>query len=877
MVFLSADYEQWTRISHRFVKRPVLRFLVLAARTAASFPFTTILCGISLSFTVIAAGLLTNFELETNNDFMWSPINSKPIIHSNWVYRESGFSPPTRDVRVIIHRDGANVLNKQVAGCLMELVESLRSLEEYGLSCRCSWDREDCPIRSASSFFGHNRSLFDKIVSSDEDVLMAFSSLHYDNGSPVSRTSIFGSPKPESTVPDRLIDNNSSYLESATALLLEISQQPALSESKDFDSAATNLVFSIREKWKRDKIHCSAEVFTDRTFEDEIERGVSQAIPFVASAFVIIGGFCALYFASWNNLLRSQSLLGVGAVATVSLSIMTSFGLLFAVGVPFTNMTQIFPYVMVGVALDDTFILVEAFNRTDQEKIAVDRVEDAINKVGMSIFISTLTSAFAFFLGYVGTLPIVRWFSLYAGTTIFIDFLYQITFFMALLVLDDCRIKARRYDCCFCFKSSAPRSSQRQQESSSVHRKFMENYAIFLLQKPTKQVVLFTFACLLGFGIYGTTHQEESFDFRDPFPVDSPVRTYFEALTSYASPEAVFDLNIDVYFRNVDVPSHRVRDQMEAYVDELVDTPFVSKQPRNFWLHDFEKYAAQTGNSTPSAIPSNNDQIAIFLNESGQRFREHIVRDHNGSITASRCTLVMDKSSLFDTQVQIDTVKSLRAVTERQPLNQGTDDWRFFVFGNVLLTWELYFVITNEIVLTVAAGLGGVFLICVAFIPHPIGCLLLTAIVAAIYVELMAFLRLVGVYINVASATALFMSIGLVLDYNMHIVVAYFDIKDATSRNKRVTKVLTTMGVSISVGGFSTLLGVLPIVFASNFLRVFFWTYLAIPILGIAHGLILVPVILSLLGPMGPALEEGNREDTDPQSEVEFQTETTEI
>mmetsp|Transcript_21374 Transcript_21374/g.49328 ORF Transcript_21374/g.49328 Transcript_21374/m.49328 type:complete len:223 (+) Transcript_21374:1472-2140(+) len=111
-------------------------------------------------------------------------------------------------------------------------------------------------------------------------------------------------------------------------------------------------------------------------------------------------------------------------------------------------------------------------------------------------------------------------------------------------------------------------------------------------------------------------------------------------------------------------------------------------------------------------------------------------------------------------------------------------------------------------------------------------------------------MRVAGLYINSVTAVGLIMSIGLVVDYNMHIVLTYFETTDASSREERVKKVITTMGKSILLGGFSTFLGVVPLAFSSTeIFRTFFVTFLGIVGLGSAHGLIFTPVMLSLIAP----------------------------
>jgi len=46
----------------------------------------------------------------------------------------------------------------------------------------------------------------------------------------------------------------------------------------------------------------------------------------------------------------------------------------------------------VGIGLDDTFIICNAFSRTDPSNDVVDRIVEVIEGVGSSIFVSTLST-----------------------------------------------------------------------------------------------------------------------------------------------------------------------------------------------------------------------------------------------------------------------------------------------------------------------------------------------------------------------------------------------------------------------------------------------------------------------------------------------------
>lgn len=106
-----------------------------------------------------------------------------------------------------------------------------------------------------------------------------------------------------------------------------------------------------------------------------------------------------------------------------------------------------------GVGLDDAFILIGSYERTDSDKEAPERIRETIGDIGLSITLTTLTSAVAFGLGCQSSVYAVVWLCSYAVPLILLVFLYTLTFFVALIVLDEQRIKSGRFDCCVCVSS----------------------------------------------------------------------------------------------------------------------------------------------------------------------------------------------------------------------------------------------------------------------------------------------------------------------------------------------------------------------------------------------------------------------------------------
>ena len=79
-------------------------------------------------------------------------------------------------------------------------------------------------------------------------------------------------------------------------------------------------------------------------------------------------------------------------------------------------------------------------------------------------------------------------------------------------------------------------------------------------------------------------------------------------------------------------------------------------------------------------------------------------------------------------------------------------------------------------------------------------------------------------------------------------LLGYYESRGDT-RDERVKDSLGTLGSSVLVGGLSTFLGVTPLIFsASEIFSTVCIAFLAMVGLGITHGLILLPVILSYIG-----------------------------
>jgi Niemann-Pick C1 protein len=517
-------------------------------------------------------------------------------------------------------------------------------------------------------------------------------------------------------------------------------------------------------------------------------------------------------------------------------------------------MTQILPFVIFGVGLDDAFIISGSYDRTDPKKAPEDRIHDTIEDIGISITLTTLTSALAFGLGAVSSIPTIYWLCYYAFPTILFVYIYQLTFFVACIVLDERRIQQMRRDCCTWISVIESDDQEQERESQEepsgtfdegTTERFMGWYAEHLLRPWVKVSVVFVFTALFCACAYSTSLLSQQFKLTDVVPVDSYLVGFFDALDDYSSRSATAPF---VYFRSVDQSDEVVQEHMENYTNDLVTIDAIVDQPEFFWLRDFKVFLNVSEDSL--AQLDFNDQVDAFLADPvyGDLHHDNIVRDETGTITASRCRVNMDNVNLQDINLQIDALQDQRMVTKAQSINQGAKDFPFFTHDGVYNIWEFYSVCAQEITLTTIVGVVAVTGVAFLLIPHWTAALFILPLICILYIDLLGAMQWFGIQINAVSYIALVMSIGLLVDYIMHVLLRYYE--SSGNRKEKTVEMLKTMGSSILIGGISTFLGILPLAFSSSeIFTTIFLTFLGLVVLGCGHGLILVPIILSTIGP----------------------------
>uniref|UniRef100_A0AAQ4QHP8 SSD domain-containing protein n=1 Tax=Gasterosteus aculeatus aculeatus TaxID=481459 RepID=A0AAQ4QHP8_GASAC len=141
------------------------------------------------------------------------------------------------------------------------------------------------------------------------------------------------------------------------------------------------------------------------------------------------------------------------------------------------------------------------------------------------------------------------------------------------------------------------------------------------------------------------------------------------------------------------------------------------------------------------------------------------------------------------------------------------------------------------------------FLVCAILLLNPWTAGIIVFILAMMTVELFGIMGLIGIKLSAIPVVILIASVGIGVEFTVHIALGF--LTAIGNRNKRSAVALEHMFAPVVDGAISTLLGVVMLAGSEfDFIMRYFFAVLAIlTVLGMLNGLVLLPVLLSMMGP----------------------------
>ena len=191
----------------------------------------------------------------------------------------------------------------------------------------------------------------------------------------------------------------------------------------------------------------NVQVFTFDTWERHFMADAFDDLGLLFLSIVFVSIYSYFVLGSFSPILFRAYTAFVGILCTL-ISIGAGYALASAMGFKAADLHHIIPFLIVGVGVDDMFVIVYSIDQTPIDMNPNDRFIKGMHHAGPSITIASVTGIVAFLLGSLSTYPALKSFCIFAACCLLSLYFAFLTIFSAWFVYDLKRMHELRGDCC---------------------------------------------------------------------------------------------------------------------------------------------------------------------------------------------------------------------------------------------------------------------------------------------------------------------------------------------------------------------------------------------------------------------------------------------
>ncbi|XP_071531524.1 NPC intracellular cholesterol transporter 1-like [Panulirus ornatus] len=526
------------------------------------------------------------------------------------------------------------------------------------------------------------------------------------------------------------------------------------------------------------------------------------------------------------------ALMGLVAVA---LAVAATYGLCSAFGVPYGPITSVLPVLLLGLGVDDMYVVAGAWELASGT--GAKRGGHTLRAAGMAITLTTLTDAAAFLVGSATQVPALRWFCVYAAVGVTVIYLLQATVFLAALALDQHHKNAGATTC----------GVRPEQRSAGLLAQVMQWYATIVVKPTVAVMVMVAAAAMVAGGVWGSTKLRQEFSPLWFLPQSSYLYQWFTAMDRHF-PEVGEPGT--VYFANVSLPEELPG--LRALTMTLRTSPYITSV--DAWFSELDTYMENSHSNHNLTLEELLEALATFLHSPvGIHFNSHFV--FHEPLT---CGAPAPSFSIFKVDFQYRRLRARglqqAAMNEVQQAvaNANLSGYRA-VWAHVYSQWETDSHLAGEMWYNLGVVVSIVGVVTVVVVGRGLVTVMMVSCVMATLLEVAALMHAWDLTIDTVTTVALILAVGICVDYATHMAHAF--LMGQGERQARAQAAVESMGTPLLHAGISTLVASVALSPShSHLFLAFFKIFTCVSMLGLFHGLVVLPALLSLVGPQSNTL-----------------------
>ncbi|XP_012938856.1 patched domain-containing protein 3 [Aplysia californica] len=585
----------------------------------------------------------------------------------------------------------------------------------------------------------------------------------------------------------------------------------------------------------------------------ELDKGTAGDVFLFTMTFALMITYASIV-SSGGDCLSTRALLANGGVVASLLGTLGALGLVTLIGVRYVNIVGVMPFLTLGIGVDDMFLLMNSWSETAaQTTLSVpQRIGMVFRKAGVGISITSLTDFLSFVVGSTSVFKSVSNFCIYAGVGVLLCYVCNATLFGACLTYHGRRVYSSRHavtcrpvtksraelrgeghNLCYVYMcgGSVPRSHGDDQ--SPCERGPRSALKRLVLWNPMRVLILIVFSGYLAVAIWGVTELKQGLELKNIVPLTSYVHKY------QVWNNEDFGVKLPVSFVQLSPKDHRGASSIQS-TQELL-----TKAKQDSQINPVVEKCWLTSYALSPSFNTSTDELFFlgleqFLRENPRFYSDVVLEPQNFSVTASRCFVYSYK--IVDSNEQAALMSRMREVADSSPLG-------VFAFQPAFVYFEQYLAVLPSTLKTVGATIAVMFVVTCLFLPHPIIVTVVMGQVLMIVIGVFGYMSIWGLSLSSITMIQIIMSVGFSVDFCAHVCTAYM-ISDSPTRRGRATEAMIDASGPILNGGISSIIGLIALLFTESYIFQSFFKIMFLVIgFGTAHAVLLIPVVLSFIGP----------------------------